>query len=168
MDTSKNQTVLVLNCGSSSLKFAIINPESGQQYLSGLAEALTLPEAQISWRFGEDGDKQKAALPAGADHTAALTFLERKRPTERQDVDWIARQESKLIRGLEYMAEQLGEHAWCMGTHFSLADIASGCALGYLAFRFPEIDWSVKHPNLARLYDKLMQRQAFADTIPKV
>ena len=41
-------------------------------------------------------------------------------------------------------------------------------ALGYLAFRFPEIDWSVKHPNLARLYDKLMQRQAFADTIPKV
>ena len=66
------------------------------------------------------------------------------------------------------MAEQLGEHAWCMGTHFSLADIASGCALGYLAFRFPEIDWSVKHPNLARLYDKLMQRQAFADTIPKV
>ncbi len=76
MDTSINQTVLVLNCGSSSLKFAIINPENGQQYLTGLAEALTLPEAQISWRFGEDGDKQKAALPSGADHTAALLFLE--------------------------------------------------------------------------------------------
>lgn len=76
MDTSINQTVLVLNCGSSSLKFAIINPENGQQYLTGLAEALTLPEAQISWRFGEDGEKQKAALPSGADHTAALLFLE--------------------------------------------------------------------------------------------
>ena len=112
--------------------------------------------------------KRWEALAAGICDAAALTFLERKRPTERQDVDWITRQESKLIRGLEYMAEQLGEHAWCMGTHFSLADIASGCALGYLAFRFPEIDWSVKHPNLARLYDKLMQRQAFADTIPKV
>lgn len=112
--------------------------------------------------------KRWEALADGICDAAALTFLERKRPTERQDVDWIARQESKLIRGLEYMAEQLGEHAWCMGTHFSLADIASGCALGYLAFRFPEIDWSVKHPNLARLYDKLMQRQAFADTIPKV
>ncbi|MBP7204635.1 MAG: glutathione S-transferase [Propionivibrio sp.] len=112
--------------------------------------------------------KRWEALADGICDAAALTFLERKRPTERQDVDWITRQESKLIRGLEYMAEQLGEHAWCMGTHFSLADIASGCALGYLAFRFPEIDWSVKHPNLARLYDKLMQRQAFADTIPKV
>lgn len=112
--------------------------------------------------------KRWEALADGICDAAALTFLERKRPTERQDVDWITRQESKLIRGLEYMAEQLGEHAWCMGTHFSLADIASGCALGYLAFRFPEIDWSIKHPNLARLYDKLMQRQAFADTIPKV
>ena len=112
--------------------------------------------------------KRWEALADGICDAAALPFLVRKRPTERQDVDWIARQESKLIRGLEYMAEQLGEHAWCMGTHFSLADIASGCALGYLAFRFPEIDWSVKHPNLARLYDKLMQRQAFADTIPKV
>ena len=112
--------------------------------------------------------KRWEALADGICDAAALIFLEKKRPTERQDVDWITRQESKLIRGLEYMAEQLGEHAWCMGTHFSLADIASGCALGYLAFRFPEIDWSVKHPNLARLYDKLMQRQAFADTIPKV
>ena len=98
---------------------------------------------------------------------AALTFLERKRPTERQDVDWITRQESKLIRGLEYMAEQLGEHAWCMGTHFSLADIAAVCALGYLAFRFPEIDWSEKHPNLARLYSKLMLRPSFAATVPQ-
>ena len=86
MDTSNNQTVLVLNCGSSSLKFAIINPKSGQQYLSGLAEALTLPEAQISWRFGEEGDKQKAALPAGADHTAALTFLEEEVLHGQQDL----------------------------------------------------------------------------------
>lgn len=112
--------------------------------------------------------KRWEALADGICDAAALIFLEKKRPTERQDADWIIRQESKLIRGLDYMAEQLGEHAWCMGNHFSLADIATGCALGYLAFRFPEIDWSVKHPNLARLYDKLMQRQAFADTIPKV
>lgn len=112
--------------------------------------------------------KRWEALADGICDAAALIFLEKKRPAERQDAEWITRQESKLIRGLDYMAEQLGEHAWCMGNHFSLADIATGCALGYLAFRFPEIDWSIKHPNLARLYDKLMQRQAFADTIPKI
>ena len=65
------------------------------------------------------------------------------------------------------MSEHLGENGWCTDTHFTLADIATGCALGYLAFRFPEIDWSERHPNLARLYAKLMLRPAFAETVPQ-
>ena len=49
----------------------------------------------------------------------------------------------------------------------ALADIAVGCALGYLDFRFPELDWRGRHANLAHLLDdKLMQRPSFADTIP--
>ena len=106
METSNNQTVLVLNCGSSSLKFAIINPNSGQQYLSGLAEALTLPEAQISWRFGDDGDKQKAALPAGADHTAALTFLEEEVLHGQQALlDSLVAVGHRVVNGGEYFSE---------------------------------------------------------------
>ena len=54
-----------------------------------------------------------------------------------------------------------------MGTHFSLADCAVGCALGYLKLRFADIDWQETHPNLARLYEKLMQRPSFAETIPQ-
>jgi glutathione S-transferase len=41
-----------------------------------------------------------------------------------------------------------------------------GCALGYLDFRFPQIDWRIDHPNLVRLHDKLMQRASFAGTVP--
>ena len=111
--------------------------------------------------------KRWEALADGICDAAALTFLEKKRPAEQQSADWIARQENKIILGIDYMAHELGENSWCMGTHFSLADISTGCALGYLAFRFPEVDWSVKHPNLARLYSKLMLRPAFADTIPQ-
>ena len=48
----------------------------------------------------------------------------------------------------------------------TLADIALGCALGYLDLRFPEIDWRARHANLARHFDKLMLRPAFADTVP--
>ena len=48
----------------------------------------------------------------------------------------------------------------------ALADMAVGCALGWLEFRFPEIDWRTAHPNLGRLLDKLMQRPSFADTRP--
>lgn len=111
--------------------------------------------------------KRWGAVADGICDAAALVFLEKKRPKEQQSGEWIARQEGKIIQGIEYIAEQLGENAWCTGNHFSLADIGVGCALGYLALRFPEIDWNEKHPNLARLYAKLMQRPSFADTVPQ-
>ena len=53
-----------------------------------------------------------------------------------------------------------------MGINYSLAGIAVGCALGYLDLRFASLDWRADHLNLARLYDKLSQRQSFVDTIP--
>ena len=111
--------------------------------------------------------KRWGAVADGICDAAALIFLEKKRPKEQQSADWITRQESKVILGLEYMSDQLGETSLCMGTHFSLADVGVGCTLGYLVLRFPEIDWSEKHPNLARLYAKLMLRASFADTIPQ-
>ena len=111
--------------------------------------------------------KRWEALADGICDAAALIFLEKKRPAEQQSSEWIVRQQNKIIAGLDYMAAELGDSNWCMGTHFSLADIAAGCALGYLAFRLPEIDWNAKHPNLARLYEKLSHRPAFAETMPK-
>ena len=111
--------------------------------------------------------KRWGALADGLCDAAALIFLERKRPAEQQSADWIARQNDKILRSLHYMADQLGEGNWCMGTHFTLADVGVGCALGYLAFRFPEIDWKSRHPNLSRLFDKLMQRPAFSESVPQ-
>jgi len=110
--------------------------------------------------------KRWGAVADGICDAAALIFLEKKRPQEQQSADWITRQHDKITRGIDYMAEQLGDGTWCMGTHFSLSDVGAGCTLGYIAFRFPEIDWKVKHANLARLYAKLMQRPAFAETVP--
>jgi glutathione S-transferase len=46
----------------------------------------------------------------------------------------------------------------------SLADIATGSALGYLDFRFPDLAWRDEFPALARLDEKLAQRSSFADT----
>ena len=112
--------------------------------------------------------KRWEALADGICDAAALAYLETKRPEAQQSADWIARQKDKIVRGVEYMAKQLGDGQWCVGTHFTLADIAAGCALGYLAFRFPEIEWQGKYPKLAHLYDRLMQRSAFAETAPKV
>ncbi len=110
--------------------------------------------------------KRWEALADGLCDAAVSALLEGRRPTHEQSAGWIARQRDKVTRSLEFMAEELGEKPYCMGTHFSLADIAVGTALGYLCFRFADIDWQVAHPNLARLHAKLMQRPAFADTAP--
>ena len=79
---------------------------------------------------------------------------------------WIDRQLDKVNASLKAMSKGLGEKPFCAGIHFTLADIAVGCALGYLDFRFPQIDWRTEYPNLVRLHDKLMQRASFADTVP--
>ena len=110
--------------------------------------------------------KRWEAVADGVCDAAASAVLEAKRPKKEQSAAWIARQRDKVMRGLEFMADHLGEKPFCMGTHFSLADIAVGTTLGYLAFRFPDINWQESHPNLGKLYAKLMLRPSLADTIP--
>lgn len=79
---------------------------------------------------------------------------------------WIDRQMGKIHHGLRAMSQGLGEQPFCHGIHLSLADVAVGCALGYLDFRFPSIAWREDYPNLVKLQDKLAQRPSFADTLP--
>ena len=88
------------------------------------------------------------------------------RTEEQRSLKWIDRQLAKVSDSLKAMSVGLGDKAFCSGIHMSLADIAVGSALGYLDFRFPEINWRVNYPNLAKLQEKLMQKQSFMDTIP--
>ena len=79
---------------------------------------------------------------------------------------WIDRQMAKVNDAVKAMNQGLGDKPYCSGIHLSLADIAVGCALGYLDFRFPQLDWRSEYPALVKLHDKLMQRPSFADTVP--
>jgi len=106
------------------------------------------------------------ALADGILDAAVTVRLERLRPIELQSEDWIARQWRKVHLGLAALSEKLGESPYCAGNNYSLADVAVGCAVGWLAFRFPEITWRDDYANLARLYDKLSERQSFKDTVP--
>ena len=111
--------------------------------------------------------KRWEALADGVCDAAVSALLESRRPKSQMSSDWIQRQREKIARGLEFMATELAEKPFCMGTHFSMADIAVGTALGYLSFRFPDLAWQESHPNLDKLYSKLLQRAAFADSVPK-
>ena len=115
------------------------------------------------------GVKTWEALADGVLDAAILARLEATwagRSTEQRSSAWIDRQLGKVHAAVQSMSVGLGEQAFCSGVHFSLSDISVGVALGYLDFRFPEIDWRNPHPNLHKLFDKLMQRPSFMETLP--
>ena len=109
------------------------------------------------------------ALADGLLDAALLARMEAVWP-DRKDSErsqaWIDRQLDKIQHALHAMSHGLGEKAFCSGIHLSLSDIAVGCAVGYLDFRFPQIDWRTPYPNLHKLHDKLSQRQSFVDSLP--
>jgi len=107
------------------------------------------------------------ALGDGVIDASILARLEKtQRPPEQQSTQWIDRQMSKVNAGIAAMSRGLGEKPWCNGQAYTLADIAVGCALGYLDFRFGSIHWRGQYPNLARLSEKLAARPSFAETQP--
>jgi len=108
------------------------------------------------------------ALADGVLDAAILARLEATwagRSDGQRCIAWIARQMEKIDKALHAMSKGLGDKAYCSGVHFSLSDVAVGCALGYLDFRFPEINWREAHPKLARLQEKLAQRPSFSETL---
>jgi glutathione S-transferase len=108
------------------------------------------------------------ALADGCLDAGLLIRYETLRPTKEQSKAWTDKQAGKLKRGLAMIAAELGDKPWCHGERYSLADIAVGCCLGWVEFRKPGgIEWRGEHGNLARFYDRLMERPAFADTAPK-
>ncbi|HAT31228.1 MAG TPA: glutathione S-transferase [Janthinobacterium sp.] len=112
--------------------------------------------------------KNWEALADGILDAGVLMRLERtQRPPGQQSEAWVERQMSKVTLGLTALSQRLGEGVFCAGKNYTLADVAVGCTLGWLAFRFPEIDWRGAHPNLARLADKLAERASFKDTLPQ-
>ena len=110
------------------------------------------------------------ALADGLLDAALLARLEQTwsgRSPEQRSQAWIDRQLGKVQAALGAMSTGLADKPWCAaGNHLSLADIAVGCALGYLDLRFPQLDWRDAHANLARLAEKLNARPSFIETRP--
>jgi glutathione S-transferase len=108
------------------------------------------------------------ALSDGVADAAILARLETTlRPAGQQSAAWIERQMGKVHAGLAVMSANLGESPFCKGNHYTLADVAVGCTLGWLLYRFPEIDWRGDYANLARLFDKLSERASFKESAPQ-
>jgi len=107
------------------------------------------------------------ALADGLTDAAILIRIEFTRREEHErSAKWVARQRGKVDAALKAMSKGLGDNAWCCEDGYSLADIATGCALSWIDFRFPEWRWRIDYPNLAGLVERLDTRASFAATRP--
>jgi len=106
----------------------------------GLLDACVLARMEATWSGRADSERSQA---------------------------WIDRQMSKVHLVLKAMSTGLADKPFCSGVHFSLSDVAVGCALGYLDLRFAHIDWRASQANLAKLQDKLMARSSFVESLPR-
>lgn len=109
------------------------------------------------------------ALADGLLDAAVLARLEQTwagRPESQRSAAWVDRQLNKVSATLAVMSQGLADRPWFFGIHMTLADIAVGCALGWLEYRFPGMTWRESHPNLGKFADKMNARQSFIDTAP--
>lgn len=113
--------------------------------------------------------RQVEVIADGICDAFVLLFWERHRAEEQRSAAWMARQMRKVEGGLRVLdalaVARAGADA-LVGERFGLADIAAGTVLGYLAVRFPELDWRTRHPALAGLSARLEGRPSFRATVP--
>ena len=134
------------------------------EYLETLGRPPQLIPADPDLRIAH---KQIEALADGVSDAVVLVVLERSRPADLQSGDWIGRQVRKTEAGAAELARLLGASEWLTQSGFGLADIAAGCALGYLDLRFPEFGWRRRHPTLASYFARVDARPSFTATRPE-
>ncbi len=108
------------------------------------------------------------ALADGLLDAALLARMEATwsgRTDAQRSQSWVDRQLGKIHASLKAMSTGLADKPFCSGIHFSLSDVAVGCALGYLDLRFGDIAWRESYANLVKLHDKLSLRPSFVETL---
>lgn len=117
--------------------------------------------------------KQIDVVASGIMDSCVLWFFEGQREPEKQSKEWAARQHTKVLSGIRWLADKVaksgadGKTKFLVGDSFGLADIAAGSVLGYSKVRFAKgWDWPAELPQLAAYLAGLETRQSFADTMP--
>ncbi|HEY7610991.1 MAG TPA: glutathione S-transferase N-terminal domain-containing protein [Alphaproteobacteria bacterium] len=130
------------------------------EYLDALAGGGKIIPAKgpERWRV-----KRTEALADGmADAAILMRYEAAMRPPEKQWADWVAGQKQKVTQGLDALEGQ----AWLFDDKVDAGKIATGCMLGYLDLRFPDLGWRKKCETLGRWYDAFAKRPSMAATKP--
>ncbi|EME48540.1 hypothetical protein DOTSEDRAFT_19064 [Dothistroma septosporum NZE10] len=111
--------------------------------------------------------KQVEVVADGICDALVLCFFEKQR--EHPSEPWRSRQMRKVEGGLQALAtwvDQSNNGKFLIGDSLTLADVAAGSVLGYMAVRWPEHPWRTNFPQLKNYWESLDQRESFATTRP--
>ncbi|KAF2768804.1 glutathione S-transferase domain-containing protein [Teratosphaeria nubilosa] len=111
--------------------------------------------------------KQVEVVCDGVCDALVLAFFEKQR--EVQSEPWRARQMRKADGGLRQLntwLEQSGSGKFLIHDRLSLADLAAGSMLGWMAIRWTDHPWRTQYPGLSKYYEGLETLQSFQDTRP--
>jgi glutathione S-transferase len=103
---------------------------------------------------------RQQALADGILEALILTRYESLRPEEKRWSGWTEGQIRKAHQGLAALERE------DLSGPPTIGQIAAGCVLGYLDFRFPEDGWRARHPRLAAWYEEFAERASMQATQP--
>ncbi|WAI84853.1 MULTISPECIES: glutathione S-transferase [Achromobacter] len=108
------------------------------------------------------------ALGDGLLDAALLARYERTaRPAEYQWSVWREAQLVKVDACLVEIERQIEPPTATLPTQApTIGDVTLGCALGYLDFRFPELDWRASHPRATQWEAAFRKLPAMQATLP--
>lgn len=129
------------------------------EYLDSLRKGVNLvpPTGEERWQV-----LRLNALADGLLEAAFAIRLESMRPEERRFAPWIAAQQIKFDNALRALDSEAGTSL----QKLSLGSIATGCALGWIDFRMPQVDWRSNQARLASWYQKFSAEWFMQQTKP--
>jgi glutathione S-transferase len=129
------------------------------RYLDARAGAGLYPESRL-WEVLT----LEATADGILDAAVGMIYEARFRPEEKRHAPWLEGQWAKIARSLDALEDRWTSH---LAGRVTMAQIAVGCALGYLDFRHPERDWRAGRPQLAAWFEKASETEAMQATKPE-
>jgi len=105
---------------------------------------------------------QLQSLADGIMDAAVSSIMEKRRPDREPSPFWLSRWSNAIDNGLDLMESECGHWTGV----FAIGQISCACALGYLAFRMPELNWAGSRPALASWWDQVQERHSVKVSVP--
>jgi len=132
------------------------------EYLAqlGAEKSLFPPPGPARWAA-----LRKQALGDGIMDALVLIMLELRRDEAQRSPQMMARRRDQALKAIDMLNAEAGKENGEIAP--TIGDISAACALGYMDFRFPDLDWRMGRDNLAAGHETFAKRSSWQETMPQ-